>query len=413
MWKDKRTERQGKSLANEKTKQADHSIHRVETLRFRGADVSCGWQNSEIQELGMSQQFALPTSPVKEEWPRDCMQYLVEFPFHATFYPQGLPLKISTNCMDVIRAAEESWGAFPELASAPPVNVRIGVSQNGRPEIPPAPEYRAQNGLIAIVANSENFAVCDVPGRFAFGWFTPTTVNDREFFRYNFLQTMVGLLQTSLYFSVVHASCVAYDGHGVLFCGHSGAGKSTLAFACALRGCTYISDDSVQLLRKSHGRWVIGNPMHVRLRADASNLFPQLREYAVVLRHNGEFGFELPTAKLPDLTTAFKCEIAHVVFLDRHSTRSAALTPFSKDEAQRRLEDVLEYTFACAPSGHCLGQTDMSLANPEAREEQKAKIRELLAANLYELRYSKLEEAIECLQGRFTASPGRRASASR
>jgi HPr serine kinase-like protein len=346
----------------------------------------------------MTGQSAMQTSPVRQEWPRDYMQYFVEFPFRIVYYPYGLPLEISTNSMDVIRAAQESWGPFPEIHSAQAVHLRIGVAQTGRPELPPQPTHKAQRGLVTIIADLENFAVCDIPGRFAFGWVTPATIGDPEFFRYHFLNPMAGLLQTSIHFAVVHAACIAYEGHGVLLCGHSGAGKSTLAFACAQRGWTLISDDAGQLMRKNPRRVVIGNPMHIRLREDASNLFPKLREYAVVLRQNGEFGFEIPTAKLPELSTAFKCEVDHIVFLDRHSTGPALLTSFPKDEAQRRLEDILEYTFACEPSCHSLGQTEMALASPEAREEQKAKICELLTADVYELRYSNFHQAIDCLE---------------
>jgi hypothetical protein len=332
-------------------------------------------------------------------WPRDPLQYYVEFPFHGAYYPLGLPLEISTNHRAVLTAAQQTWGPFPPMQSAAKIHLRFGVSDSGCPDLPRPPSFRAQRGLITIVSDSENFGVCDVTAGFGFSWVTPATVGDSAFFRYHFLDVMAGLLLAPIHFAIVHAACVAYDGHGFLLCGHSGAGKSTLAFACAQRGWTFISDDAGYAPRMNAGRTVIGNPLYLRLRKDASNLFPELREQAVVLRQNGELGFEIPTDNLPGIATAFQCKVDHIVFLKRDTIGSAKLAAFPKEEAQRRLEHVLEYTLACKPACNGIGHhTDMALANPDAREEQKASIRRLLSADVHELCYSNLGEAIDCLE---------------
>ena len=46
---------------------------------------------------------------------------------------------------------------------------------------------------------------------------------------------------------VVHASCVALDGHAVLIIGASGSGKSTLALELMALGADLVSDDSTEL----------------------------------------------------------------------------------------------------------------------------------------------------------------------
>jgi len=46
---------------------------------------------------------------------------------------------------------------------------------------------------------------------------------------------------------VVHASCVALDGHAVLITGASGSGKSTLALELMALGADLVSDDSTEL----------------------------------------------------------------------------------------------------------------------------------------------------------------------
>ena len=47
--------------------------------------------------------------------------------------------------------------------------------------------------------------------------------------------------------TTLHASCVAFEGRGVLIYGKSGAGKSTLALQLLAFGCDLVSDDQVHL----------------------------------------------------------------------------------------------------------------------------------------------------------------------
>jgi hypothetical protein len=340
--------------------------------------------------------------PVKKTktWPSDYLKYHVEFPFHATFYPYGFPVEISTNSKDVIAAAEQSWGLFPNLdPSAGKVHFRVGVAENGSEELPPPPSHRAQRSLISVISDSENFAVCDVKARFAFCWVTPATVADSGFFRYHFLDIMGILLVLPPHFAIIHAACVALDGHGVLLCGDAEAGKSTLSFACAQRGWTFVSDDGCFALRKNPGRVVIGNPLSIRLREDASRFFPQLRDRSVVLRQTGDFRYEIPTSTLPGFSTAFQCVIDHVVFLNRHVGGSAQLSTFPKDQAQCRLEATLTDIPACTSSSVSNeNQPELFLADPEALEERRVALRTLLGGSIHELCYSSLDSGIECLE---------------
>src|SRR4029077_15179946 len=122
-------------------------------------------------------------------YPRDPLKYYVEFPLHAVHYPLGFPLEISTNSEAVIVAAQESWGPFPKLQSAKKIHLRIGVSESRQKELPKAPIFRAQRGLITIIADAENFVVGDVSRGFGFSWLTPVTAADSAFFRYPFLMS--------------------------------------------------------------------------------------------------------------------------------------------------------------------------------------------------------------------------------
>ena len=332
-----------------------------------------------------------------ETWPRDPLLYHQEFPFRATFSPLGFPMCISSNSPAVVTAAEQTWGPFPALFAAEPIHLRIGVSEI-RSELPPPPVLRAHRGIITVISNALNFAVCDVTAGFSFGWFTPAVVADADFFRYHFLDLMVGLLLAPVHFAIVHAACVAYRGSGFLLCGHSGAGKSTLAYACTQRGWTFISDDAGHVPLRSPSRAVVGNPLFLRLRENSADLFPQLENRPIILRQNGEFGFELSTGTLPGLTRAFQADIDHIVFLDRRPSGPVRLLPYSKEDARLRFENVLDYTLACQAPNEAGTSTDGALANIDVRQRQKAAVGELLGASVHELTYSALDPAIDCLE---------------
>lgn len=53
--------------------------------------------------------------------------------------------------------------------------------------------------------------------------------------------------------TLLHASCVAFDGKGVLILGPSGAGKSALALELMAYGANLVADDQVVLQRADGG----------------------------------------------------------------------------------------------------------------------------------------------------------------
>lgn len=60
--------------------------------------------------------------------------------------------------------------------------------------------------------------------------------------------------------SVLHAACVVYAGHPIVFLGRSGAGKSSLTRAALLRGASYVTDDLLAI----NGRRMVGLARSVR-----------------------------------------------------------------------------------------------------------------------------------------------------
>jgi hypothetical protein len=298
-----------------------------------------------------------------------------ELPFRAVYHPLGFSVGIDTNSQEVLAAAQESWGQFRKIFSEPTVQLSFGVLEGGRKECPPPPVCRSRRHLLSNVADSENFSVTDLRHGHAFGWLTKTVIENRAYFRYYFLEATVWTLLSSLYLTPIHGACVSMASRGVLLCGDSGAGKSSLAYACARSGWTFLSDDSSFLVRKRKGRVVVGNPYQMRFRESGGDLFPELKDQRLTLRATGELAIELPTAKLPATKTACECAIDFIVFLNRERGASPGLWPFPKDRALRWFERVI-----------CYGEN-------EVRDDQRASLRNLLSAQVFELRYNELDSA--------------------
>jgi hypothetical protein len=302
-----------------------------------------------------------------------------EMPLQSVYHPLGFSVEVTTNSPDILAAAEESWGQFRKVFSVPPLQIRIGVLDPGPAECPAVPVWRAQRGLLARVADSENFSVSDVKHGFSFAWLTRSTVDDRAYLRWNFIEPMCwDLLEP--YLTPVHAACVRLGERGVLLCGDSGAGKSSLSFACALKGWTYLTDDGTCLVRGCQDRVVVGNPYKIRFRESALELFPELKKHPPTPRATGEMAIELPTASLPEIRTATESPVDYIVFLKRGGDGSARLLPFPKDTALEWFERVI-----------CYGVKE----NVDAH---KASLRGLLGAEIFELRYGDLDSAVARLE---------------
>ena len=303
-----------------------------------------------------------------------------DLPLRQVYHPLGLSVEITTNSEGVLSAADLSWGLFHKMFSFPPVRLRIGVLEPGDEAPPPVPVYRSQQNLVSLVGNQNNFAVCDLNQGFAFAWLTATAVKDRAYLRYHFLEATTLVLLMSRYLTAIHAACVARNGKGVLLCGQSGAGKSSLAFACARRGWTYISDDSSCLIRGRADRTVVGNSHQIHLRESARHLFPELAQQPLTRRINGEMAIALHTPAMPEIVTAPRARVEYIVFLNRREHALVSLTRMPIEQVLPHFEDVI-----------CYGDSS-------SRQSQRAAVRKLATAAVFELTYRSPEDAVGRLE---------------
>jgi hypothetical protein len=303
----------------------------------------------------------------------------VEMPLKGLFYPLGFAVQVTTNSVEVLAAARESWGQWEPTQFRPTLQLRIAVTQSDTDGCPPRPVICAQQHLMSIVADAQNHAVCDLRQGFAFARVSEAAVQHRSYLRYHFIEAAAMTLISSLYATPVHAACVSLAGQGFLLCGDSGAGKSSLSYACARAGWTYTTDDASYLVVNADGPRIVGNSHQVRFRPSAAKLFPELRGRDLTPRAEGKPSMEVPTAELPGIITAAEAAIHHVVFLNRRPAALAELTPYSSEAALHWFQQSL-------------------FPVPEVRELQAQALQRLLDTTMYELSYCDLDRAVHCLE---------------
>jgi hypothetical protein len=278
--------------------------------------------------------------PVAFEKPQDPLLSNMELPLRGIFYPLGYAVEISTNDPSVLDAANETFGLQRSRTSAP-LKIGIGISEGDGCECPPEPTRRQYNHLYSLVANTNNQALLDLERCIGFAWLTKAAVDNRLYFRYNFLEKVVYLLLGSSVVTDLHAACVSKNGKGILLCGNSGAGKSTLSYACARSGWTYTSDDTSYLINDSAVPRVIGHSHRMRFRPTAKTLFPELEGRELTPRLEGKPSIEVSSSEFTGLVTASEVEVHSIVYLNRHPSGNGRLVPLAKGTASERTRNEL------------------------------------------------------------------------
>jgi hypothetical protein len=310
--------------------------------------------------------------------PQDALFCDMELPLHGTFYPLGYPVEILTNDYGVLQAAHESFGHAQFSRMTATLQLRIGVTHECGYGCPPEPIRREYSHLYSLVADVYNQSLLDLRTCVNFTWLTRAAVNNRLYFRFNFLEKVVYLLLGASVVTDLHAACVSKSGKGILLCGESGAGKSTLAYGCARAGWTYTSDDTSYLINHSSPPRIIGHAHRARFRPSAKSLFTELECRDLTPRLEGKPSIEVPTSELPILSTSTEATVDFIVYLVRSPSAPARLILLPNGTATQR---------ACQ---------ELYSAG-EIREKHERILECLTDIPTYELQYSDLNDAIQAL----------------
>jgi hypothetical protein len=231
--------------------------------------------------------------------------------------------------------------------------------------------------LMICIAGPDNHCIVDLERAEAKIAISRAAVRHPSYAQYFFLGVPACCIATR-HATPVHAACVVLNGRGVLLCGDSGAGKSTLSYGCARSGWTYVSDDGTYILDGGMDRCVTGNCHQVRLRPSATKIFPEFEGYKITQRGAGKPSIELPTAPLTHITCAQSTRADFICLLNRSSADPPGLVPFGKDSARRFMRQVLYGT-------------------KESLNKQYEAIEKLLTAEVFELRYTSIDWAVDRL----------------
>lgn len=317
--------------------------------------------------------------PCSAAKPADALLSHMELPFRGRFYPLGWPVEIVTNAHAVLAIAAETFGHSRASRVGEPLRLHVGVSPAAESCCPPEPTRRQFNHLYSLVANADNQALLDLKSGTSFLWVTQSAVSNRLYFRYNFLEKAVYLQLGASVVTDLHAACVSRQGKGFLLCGPSGAGKTSLAYACAVSGWTYTSDDTSYLINDADPPCVIGHSHRIRFRPAATVLFPELTRHPLTPRMEGKASIEVSTADLPVPQTATEAAVDTIIYLNRHSGARAHLERLAPGTATARMSDEL-------------------FSAGEIRRKHRAILRKLWHVPTYRLDYGGLSEAVEALE---------------
>ena len=241
----------------------------------------------------------------------------------------------------------------------------------------PKSVFASREHLMSMYGDAENFMVFDFQRGFAFGCVTRGTAADHPLLRYRFLAPAQMLMeQRSL--APLHGALIVKNGRGVMLCGDTLAGKSTLAYAACRADWAYITDDGVSLVRARSDRFAVGDHTSIRLREDARRFFPELAGHLSTVRPNGKVSIEILTRALP-IDTLPGHSVDHVVFLARQDSGPASIRRYSREKALAQWEQY------------------RSFGESAVRGAQQRCHQRLVEAGMWEMRYSRLEDAIECL----------------
>ena len=308
----------------------------------------------------------------------DPLGHSVEQEYHATFYPMGYPVVISSNSTAPLRVATQLWSEYSPLSCTGTVHLRIFVDEiHPRPLAAPVPP-RGEGHLISIVHGPRDFAIADLSRGFGFAVLSHSTIAEPGFYRYYFLEPLVYLMQAARHFVFVHASSIARNGNAIVLCGDSGVGKTCLAYACAKRGWSFVTGDALHIVRDAPDYTVVGRPFEIRFRESARNLFPELQTVSTEARPNRKSDVVVSTCGL-GLSTELSARARSIVFIDRSGP--VDLCPCEPEMALQQLSQTI-----------CFGDDEIRRAQVEA-------LRRFVSLPIWRLNISNLDRAENVLSG--------------
>ncbi len=327
---------------------------------------------------------------------RDFFRSDAKTPLCDYYLTAGAVCQLSTNYEPILEAARESFfqvGVPPRLSD---LRLRFWVDPAAQAGPPwPKPHFRGLGQLIFAGFDSENSLLIDLRTRRAIGRFSPAMGKDRCFWKTVIFPVLLTVFGASVGITELHCACVVRNENGLLLAGDSGAGKSALSLALGECGFAFLSDDRTYISRRDGQIIAWGLPTFLKLRADASALFPELGGLDPCVGWNGERAFQVDPEHQLHFPRCLRCEPRWLIFLERQAAPGFALTEMSPAKAAARLkEDLLPET-------------------PEATRAQLETINKLVDQQCWLVRYGGAPQSIARALDQFCSNRCKTESLSR
>jgi hypothetical protein len=265
----------------------------------------------------------------------------------------GLTLRVVSNSAAIMAAATESFGRFgPPSSTQPDLTLHLHEQIRSTAmdrlidsmfdewlDCPPEPAGAATNqpvfrqtGAMACQAMGRQARlIADRRRGVAYGYFAPSIVANRPFFRWHFLELAFFVMLAPRGIMGVHGAALVKNGQAVLLRAAAGGGKTTLAYAGARRAFQALAEDVVWLDLPRQVWW--GMPWSFHLLPDAAALFPELAPYRPVLQTNGKMKLEVNLEDIRPGSTDYRARPGPVVLVDRQPGQASRLEPLDPAQA--------------------------------------------------------------------------------
>lgn len=294
------------------------------------------------------------------------------------FFPLGFPVRIVTNRAEVLEMARRSWSKFTPMSSSEPLVIELKFGEGELKSLIKAPSVQIDGELLTVAFDEKSVVVADLGQGVARGMLAEMFLKMELHLRYYVLEAIALSMISTLRAVALHGASIAWNGTGVLLCGESGAGKTTLAYACARSGWSYVSDDASYLLLEGEHARVVGNCHQIRFRDASAGLFTELSGRENTPRVAGKPSIEVGTNELPGIRQADFTDIRFILFLNRSGELAPGLHAIARDQVKNYFKKFL---LVPAPHG---SPTDEALER-------------LLGAQMFEMRYTDLDSAVQLL----------------
>jgi predicted ATPase len=308
----------------------------------------------------------------------DFLKKNAETPLCGFFLAAGAICEVRTNSRSVLEAAQASFVVIEPSDAGADLRMRFWVDANEFSPGPwPKPYARGLEHLVFAGFDSTSSALIDLHSHRIVGRFSEAMAADISYWQAVIFPMLLSIAGGSLGIAEIHCACVARAQKGLLLAGPSGSGKSTLSVALARSCFGFVSDDRTYCSHREARLSAWGLPACLKLRADATTWFHELRGKTPDDIQKGEPVFRLN----PEDHLGFKrvpfCDPRTLVFLER----DVGVTEF-------RLQRI------SSSEASALLDRELMAELPEARRLQSRTIAKLAELPCWHLRYSGRPESV-------------------